>query len=140
MQITEYQATSDMLPFFKLIGQLYPKMSKKEFTTKLTEMVEKQGYKMIVVFEEGKPVGLAGYIIATMFYCDKYAQVMNIIVDKKYRQMAVGSKLLDYIQKRAKAEGCKKLVLDSYVTNKNSHKLYMKEEFTIEGFHFMKNL
>ena len=98
MEIIEYQAPSEMAQFFELIKLLYPKMSEETYMQMLADMAEQQNYKMVVVFVEGKPVALCGYIIGVMFYCGKYLQMTNLIVLPEYRQMSIASKITAYLQ------------------------------------------
>lgn len=122
-----------------LINQLYPKLTAKKYREALQEMLQKD-YKMIAVYHEDKILAVCGYYISYMFYCGRYLQFCNLIVDEKYRNLGIGKKIIKYLEKKAKTLKCNKMVLDSYTQNKRSHSLYFEQGFYIRGFHFMKDI
>ena len=103
-------------------------------------MMQGNNYYMIAAYDGDKLVGVASYWVLTRFYCGRYIQIGNMVVDTECRSRGIGNKLLNYIEKKGREFGCNKYILDSYTENKKSHKLYFNEGFYIEGFHFMKNL
>jgi GNAT superfamily N-acetyltransferase len=125
---------------YPLVSQMYPNMSLETFEFYVKEMMENNGFRSIAAFLDDKMVGVSGYWVFTMLYCGRYLQASNIVVDKNLRNRRIGSKILHYLEEKAKKLGCQKIVLDSYTENKKSHALYYRNEFYIRGFHFMKDL
>lgn len=125
---------------YPLVSQMYPNMSLETFEFYVKEMMENNGFRSIAAFLDNKMVGVSGYWVFTMLYCGRYLQASNIVVDKNLRNRRIGSKILYYLEEKAKKLGCQKIVLDSYTENKKSHALYYRNEFYIRGFHFMKDL
>jgi len=130
----------EMLSAFPLVNLMYKKMTLSEFSSALDEMISLSNYKMIAAFEGEKMIGVSGYWIASMLYCGLYLQASNLVVADDYRSRGIGKKILNYLEEKAVAENCKKIVLDSYTENKKSHPLYFRENFYIRGFHFMKDV
>jgi len=77
---------------------------------------------------EDKVVGYAG-----MWKIVDEGHITNIAVHPKYRQMGVGSKLLEALMKRANTEGITKMTLEVRRNNKAARHLYEKYGFTVYG-------
>ena len=56
-------------------------------------------------------------------------EIINIVVDKKYRNQGIGSKLLEYVF--SNVDGIKNVFLEVNVNNKNAIKLYEKYDFKL---------
>lgn len=125
---------------YYLIIQSYPDLTKEEYIDTIKEMVELSNFKMIGAFLDGKIVGISGYVISKMFYCAKFLRISNLIIDKNHRNKKIGTKMMDFLEEKARNNNCKNIILDSFVANKKSHSLYFRKDYFIRGFHFMKNL
>lgn len=130
----------EMLQAYKILKQRYREMTKENYAEQLVEMIERSGFKMIAAFLDGEIVGISGYWIQRMFYCGRYIHMSSFIVDEEKRGAGIGKRLLREIEIIGKAQGCEKVVLDSFTENKKSHALYYRENFSIRAFHFMKDL
>ena len=142
MQITikEFKTKAEIMLGYPIIHQLYDKMSEETYANYIDEMTKGDNYHMIAAYHDKNLVAVAGYWILTRFFCDRYIQIGNMVVDKEHRSKKIGAKLLKYVENKGKEAGCKKYILDSYTENKKSHKLYFKEGFFVEGLHFMKDI
>ncbi|MFM7620816.1 MAG: GNAT family N-acetyltransferase [Alphaproteobacteria bacterium] len=114
------------------------------FEETIDEMVKRNNYQMLLAFAKTADglelLGIAGFWVSRMFYCGRYLQVSNLIVNEKFRSNGIGKKILQYLEIIALKQQCLKIVLDSYTENKRSHSLYFGEGFYIRGFHFVKDL
>lgn len=140
IKIRELVTKDEMMQAYSLVNQMYDKITREEFSLSLDEMISRSDYKIVAAFDGEKLMGISGYWIARMLYCGRYLQASNLVVDKEARKSGVGKKLLNYLEEKARHEGCNKFVLDSYVLNTRSHTLFFREGFYIRGFHFMKDL
>ena len=125
---------------YYLIIQSYHNLTKEEYADTIKEMIELSNFKMIGAFKDNKIVGIAGYFISKMFYCAKFLKISNLVVDTNHRNQKIGSKMIDFLEEKARNNNCKHVILDSFIGNKKSHSLYFREGFFIRGFHFMKEL
>lgn len=64
--------------------------------------------------------------------------VDDLVTAAAYRSKGVGKALLDELEKRARAEGCAGMDLDSGVQRGDAHRFYMREGMTIRSFHFAR--
>lgn len=89
---------------------------------------------------DGKLIAVVGGWIATKVWCGRYLEIDNIIVDPDVRSEGYGSRLCEHLFEVAKEKKCELVVLDSYVSNQASHRLYHRLGMTIYGYHFGKKL
>ncbi len=97
-------------------------------------------YHAYGAFSGASLIGVAGAWVATKIWCGLYLEVDNLVIDPSHRSSGVGTLLLNALEHRAKELGCNILVLDSYVSNSPSHRLYHRLGYEIRGFHFVKEL
>ena len=140
IEIKEFKTKEEVMLGFPIIHQLYSKMNKGEYEEHIDEMMAGNNYHMIGAYEGEELIGVASYWILRRFYCGRYIQIGNMVVDKNYRSKGIGAKLLKFVENKGRELGCEKYILDSYTENKKSHKLYFNEGFYVEGLHFMKDL
>jgi GNAT superfamily N-acetyltransferase len=130
----------DIKKSYYLIIQSYPELNEIEYEEIVKEMMQLSNFKMIGAFIDGKIIGISGYVISRMFYCAKFLRISNLIIDNKYRNKKIGTKMMRFLEEKARNNNCKHIILDSFIGNKKSHSLYFREGFFIRGFHFMKKL
>jgi GNAT superfamily N-acetyltransferase len=138
--ISELTTKEQMLTTYKLVNELYKNITFGDFAIKITEMIDFHNYKMVAGYHQKELVVVSGYWLALMFYCGKYLQLSNFITSQNQRSKGFGKQILQYLQEKAIALHCNKIVLDSYIENKKSHSLYYKQGFYVRGLHFMKDL
>ena len=97
-------------------------------------------YRCLAVRKGEQLIALCGIWIATKTWCGKYLEIDNFVVTASLRNQSVGELLLDRCLEIAREENCEIIVLDSYTTNRASHRFYHRHGFEIVGFHFVKNV
>lgn len=138
--IKELTTKEEIISAYPIINQIYSEMTLDQYHLYIDEMVARSDYKMIGAFLDNKLVGVSGYMILLMIYCGRYIQLSNLVVDKNYRGLKIGTKIIHHIENIGRQLECQKVILESYTENKKSHSLYFNEGFHIRGFHFMKSL
>ena len=103
-----------------------------------TILAEHPHYHLVGEFTGERLVGVAGAWIATKIWCGRYLEIDNLVVDPDQRSSGVGSRLIRHLEEIGRARDCTLLVLDSYVSNHPSHRLYHRLGFEIWGVHFVK--
>ena len=141
MKITVRKLTSknEMLSFLPIINELYPTLSAEDYDMQLDEMMPYR-YSQVGVFEDKKPIGLAGIWIGNKFWCGKYLEIDHVIVLESYRSQGIGKLVFDFVKNVAREEGWLSIGLDSFTHNHRSHKMFFKEDFVIKGYHFVYTL
>ncbi|MBU2787885.1 GNAT family N-acetyltransferase [Acidithiobacillus sp. VAN18-1] len=130
--------TEELSIVLPLVGILNPNVPPANLAQRLHEM-ENQGYQCAAAFIRDACVGVAGIWVGTRLWCGRYVDVDNVIVAEGYRDQGIGGQLLHWVEEHARQLGCEVAVLDSYVSNKQSHKFYFRKGYHIVGFHFVKN-
>ena len=69
-----------------------------------------------------------------------YATVEDIIIKKEYQGRNIGSELLSEIEAYATEQGCKRLFLESGVTNIEAHQFFFKNGFNLCSFVMAKSI
>ena len=124
----------------ELVQLLNPHVSAEDLRSRLAENWGFQGYHTLGLFNtEGKIIAISSAWVTTRLYGGKLVELDNVIVDPEYRG-GVGSFFLEQLQEWAKAQGCVRMELKTYVTNKRSHKFYFDHGFDIRAFYFVKGL
>ena len=137
-EIRELLDYESMLPSLPLIQQLNPIMTADRFAQLIQQMVKQGNYFQAGCFISGKLVGLTGVWIGTQLWCGKFIEVDNFVVDESHRSRGIGKRLLNWVDAKAKSEGCQMVRLDTYVTLDKAHRFYFANGFKIEGFHMTK--
>lgn len=139
MEIKELHTKEEMLNCFDILLEVYPSMKLEEYSTELDVMLP-HNYGQVVVMDGETVAGLTGYWMGSKLWCGKYLELDNVVVAEAYRRRGVGKMLFDFMEQRAKDEGCTMLSLDSYTTNFKAHRFFYGQNFTPTGFHFINIL
>ena len=135
----ELHTLEELLTSFPCILEMYPHLSKEEYSTLLSEMIP-NNYSQLAVYKNQEIIAVCGIWINTKLWCGKYMELDNVIVQPAYRSSGVGKIITDCMNKKAKEIGCKLMALDAYTDNKRAHKFYMNDGYDITGFHFTKKI
>ncbi|WP_163411560.1 GNAT family N-acetyltransferase [Flavobacterium ajazii] len=129
----------DIASCWEAMFLLRPMLKEEDFIKKIKKMQE-EGYTLLYILENDKTIAVAGYRFFTMLYCGKMLYIDDLSTLENYRGKGYATILLNYIYDIAKQEKCSSLQLDSGYTRTGAHKLYYKEDFIINAFHFNKQL
>lgn len=130
---------AEMPTLYPLIKQLNPTITRRQFGIYLDAALD-EGYRCFGGFQGKKMVAACGAWVMTRFWCGKFMEVDNVVVDKALRNSGLGKVLLDEVEKIAKSEGCKMMLAASYTHNTASHRFYFREKYIIRGFVFTKEI
>jgi GNAT superfamily N-acetyltransferase len=130
-------AEAEIAACWEAMFLLRPMLKQEEFVAQVKSM-QKDGYNLVYIEENGKVVSLAGYRIFAMMYCGKMLYIDDLSTLDAYRGKGYASFLLNHCYEIAKKENCKSIHLDSGHARTTAHKLYFKENFTISAFHFSR--
>ena len=132
-------AKDELAMILPLVQELNPGVSSDVLAQRLQDMTA-QGYQCAAAFVDDCCIGVAGIWLGTRFWCGRYLDVDNVIVDPTYRGAGIGQQLMDWVERYAHREDCEIMVLDAYVTNHPEHKFYQRNGYQIVGYHFVKSL
>ena len=87
----------------------------KKIIEKIFEKINSnQDQLTIVALSDGKVVGATTLLIETKFIHNggKVGHIEDVVVDKKYQKKGIGEKMITYLLRYAKEQGCYKTILD----------------------------
>lgn len=130
---------SDLPQAAALLAILNPETPPSVIEDRLkTILTEHPHYHLVGAYAGDTLAGVAAAWIATKIWCGRYLEIDNLVVDPQQRSTGVGSLLIRHLEEIAREKDCKILVLDSYVSNHPSHRLYYRLGFEAWGYHFIK--
>jgi GNAT superfamily N-acetyltransferase len=137
LKTIELTTVPEMLTQIEVMQHLYPNLEITKYESYLQQMVP-HNYKQLAVFEGDTCVGITGFWTAMKLWTGKYIELDNFIVHPDHRSKGIGKMMTDYIDLKAKAEGCTAIVLDAFTGNFGAHRFYYNQGYVPKGFHFIK--
>ena len=112
-------AKDELAMILPLVQELNPGVPPAVLAQRLQDMTA-QGYRCTAAFADDCCIGVAGIWLGTRFWCGRYLDIDNVIVDPQYRGVGIGQQLMDWVENYAHKEGCEIMVLDAYVTRSSA--------------------
>lgn len=132
-------AESELATILPLIQTLNPDVPAATLATRLEAMRE-GGYRCVGAFSGERCIAVAGLWFGTRFWCGRYVDIDNVVVEESWRRRGIGQALMAWIEDYARRQGCEKAVLDAYVSNEGAHRFYRGCGYRTVGFHFDRDL
>jgi GNAT superfamily N-acetyltransferase len=124
---------------FGVMFHLRPSLAEVEFVARVRAQ-QAEGYRLAYVEDDGAVAAVAGYRVMGMLATGKTMYVDDLVADEARRSRGYGKMLLDWLQQRARAEGCETFSLDSGTHRQEAHAFYFRERMRVTSFHFAKKL
>ncbi|MDF3888096.1 GNAT family N-acetyltransferase [Cupriavidus basilensis] len=130
------QTEADILACFPVMRQLRPKLQMPEDFLANVTLQSGQGYRLLALWDDGKPVALAGYRRLDNLIHGRFLYVDDLITDAEGRGQGHGERLLQALRELGRTEGCQRLVLDTGLANAKAQRFYFRSGLLAEGLHF----
>ncbi|MFM2481173.1 GNAT family N-acetyltransferase [Celerinatantimonas sp. YJH-8] len=138
--IVEIETESDAEACFYLIQQLRPHIANSaEFITHWHKQSQEE-YRLIALYRDNQPVGLAGYRIQHNLMHGRHLYVDDLVTDTSMRSSGIGAQLLQYLVSCGQQMDCLKLVLDTPLTNELGHRFYYRQRLLAKALRFSRPL
>lgn len=128
---------SEMGLMYPLMKLNKPSLNRKLFEHCLRDMLP-LGYHAVAAFDGDTIIGISGFWLRTRFWCGRQLDIDNFFVHPDHRARGIGKKLVAWLEKRAIAEKCQLMVLDTYADYFLAQRFYHREGFSATGTHFTK--
>lgn len=135
MEIKYATTKDDLLKCWDVVFELRPNLTKEQFLDWMPEM-EKQGYQIIFIEENGKAVSFCGFRRELLLYRGHSIYIDDLCTLPEARGKGHAGLLLDHVLELAKKEGLKSVHLDSGHQRHQAHRLYLNKKFRISSHHF----
>jgi len=118
--------------------QLRPHLAEDEYPAQVGRLQAEQGYRLVVLFEDGQARAAAGYRCVENLAWGKSLYVDDLITDEASRSKGYAAKLFDWLEEEAGRSGCAMLHLDSGTQRHDAHRFYLNKSMKISAYHFDK--
>ncbi|WP_050418945.1 GNAT family N-acetyltransferase [Bradyrhizobium tropiciagri] len=121
---------------FPVICELRPYLKgSAEWVDRASSMAA-AGYRVLAAWRGQRVLAIAGYRVTENLIHGRFLYVDDLVTTSAERSHGLGAALLGELTKIGKAEGCRRLVLDTAATNIQAQRFYKREGLmdTIVGF------
>lgn len=120
---------------FPVMRQLRPHLTADAFLSRVRSQA-RAGYRLARLEVDGRPVAVAGFRIVETLVSGRILNVDDLVTLDGERSKGHGAALLRWLLRRAEAESCERLELDSGVHRKDAHRFYEREGLRVRAYHF----
>jgi GNAT superfamily N-acetyltransferase len=133
------QCVKEIEACWEVVEALRPHLKKEKFVEQVQQMME-EGYQMVYISEDEKPVAFAGFRNMQMLYCGSIIYIDDLSTLPAYRGKGYAGRLLDYIHNLAGETGKSAVHLDSGYQRNDAHRLYLSKGYILSSHHFSKQI
>lgn len=140
MTIGHAESDEQIAATFDVMRQLRPHLTRDEYVPLVRRLMERDGFRLAFLMDDGEVRAVAGYRFMTMLYCGRLLYIDDLVTDEGARSRGHGARLLEWLKEEGRRHGCTELQLISRVIREQAHRFYFREGFGIECFHFRYKL
>lgn len=129
----------DIARCFDVMAELRPHLNKASFVSLIRGM-ERDGYCLVYIEEDGAVVAVAGYRMHTTLFMGKNLYVDDLVTGEACRSRGHGKELIDWLRNLAIESECTHIHLDSGTQRNRAHRFYLRQGMDISSFHFSQKL
>jgi len=123
---------------FPVMHELRPALQGPDDFVQRVRRMATDTYRLLAVWRDDAPVALAGYRLQENLIYDRFLYVDDLIVTQNSRGSNFGARLLSELSALAQREGCRKLVLDTAMSNSLAQRFYFREGLLTGALRFSK--
>lgn len=133
---------ADLPAVYQLICTLEETVFPKElFTWGYDAMMANPNHVILVAEAEGRIIGALHLRMEfQLHHCENIAEIMELVVDVKYRSHGIGKQLLAAAETAARKRHCQILEVTSNRKRKKAHKFYQREGMKNTHYKFVKQI
>lgn len=128
----------DLHAAFPVMQQLRPHLASEADFISRVERMRTAGYLLVGAFDSGSMVALAGYRLQENLVYGTFLYVDDLITAETQRGHQWGARLLQALERLARASGCARLVLDTGLANARAQRFYSREGLHNSALRFQK--
>lgn len=140
MQVVELTTEDQWLAGYPVMKQLRPHLEEAEYLRLLAE-THSQGYRLLALYDEGRIVALAGFVVRTTLAHGRHIWVDDLVTDDSQRSRGYGQRLLAHVEGLAAQYQCPRVGLSSNFERTGAHRFYEeKMGYLRRSFTFWKSV
>jgi GNAT superfamily N-acetyltransferase len=139
MKIKNAISEQELAACFEVMKELRPHHDLESFLTSMKEM-KKEGYHLIFLEDEGKPVCVAGFRFTTTLYDGLIIDFDDFVTLTDARNKGYAGLIFDHLAGIAKERSIKTIHLNSNHLRFDAHRFYLNKKMKIIAHHFRMEL
>ena len=111
------------------------------FTWGYEEMMANSNHVILVAESDSKIVGVLHLRMEfQLHHCGKIAEIMELVVDEKYRSMGIGKQLFVAAEIAARGRHCRQIEVTSNQKREKAYRFYQREDMENTHYKFSKQI
>jgi len=124
---------------FAALKELYPDLKENGFVERIKNQFL-EGYKLAYLEKDDQIVTVAGFRLLDTQHWGKILYLDDLVTLSAYRWQGYGGKMLKWLEKEARHDGCQELHLSSSFHRHQAHAVYLKYGYRLISHYFAKKL
>ncbi|MFT4718232.1 MAG: hypothetical protein ACI9IL_000563 [Rickettsiales bacterium] len=137
MQIKELATDTEIKDSFKIMSQIYQDLDEKNYIVNVLNAII-NGYKMTAVYKEEKIVAVIGIVVCDNIKYGKIIRIEDFMICRSNRGIGAAKMLLKWVDWQALEFNTDIIMSNLASQRKESHKIFLREGFLIDGINFLK--
>ena len=137
MQIKELATDTEIKDSFKIMSQIYQDLGEYDYVTHVLNAIT-DGYKLAAVYKNKEIIAVVGITVGDNMQYGKVVRVEDFMICRKNRGIGAGKMLLKWVDWQALKFKTDIILSNLGSERKESHKIFLREGFFIEGIIFCK--
>lgn len=134
------ETEAELRACFPVMKELRPHLQGPgDFVERIARM-RAEGYRLLAAWQSGSPIALAGYRLQENLIYGKFLYVDDLVVAGNSRGRQWGARLLDELEAAALREDCRRLVLDTALSNALAQRFYFRQGLLTGAMRFSRSL
>jgi hypothetical protein len=137
MQIKELVNYNEIKASFQIMTKIYPDLREDDYIINVTNAINKD-YKIAAIYKEGGVIAVIGINICNDMRYGKVLVIQDFMICSYNRGIGAGKMLLKWVDWQALELKATKIISNLSSERKESHKIFLREGFVIDGISFVK--
>lgn len=117
-------APEDYSALTELAEQLGHKDESGKVRARLLDLLTRDDQVVLVAVVDGEIVGWVHAYLSRPLHKETVVDIVGLVVEKSYRKLGIGRRLLEVIEEWAIKQGCSEVCLCSNIVREEAHKFY----------------
>jgi GNAT superfamily N-acetyltransferase len=132
------ETEEELRAVYPVMRLLRPNFDEAAFCEYARDAIFPAGATMVAAFDCENVVAAATFRISASLAWGKYLYVDDLVTREEDRSSGYGARLLEWLSKYGRQNGCQDIHLDSGVQRHDAHRFYLRERMDIVFYHFRK--
>ncbi len=139
MNIFNATTQTDLVTCFEVMKELRPHHTRESFVTTMEQM-RMEGYQLLCLEDNGKPVCVAGFRFTTTLYDGLIIDFDDFVTAANVSGKGYAGVLFDHLVNIARERSIKTIHLNSNHLRFDAHRFYLNKKMKIVAHHFRLEL